>query len=314
MPYKRKRKRSFGRVTYRKRRRTSKKKKTPYIKPKKMGRRMTKSGMAVSQKNTYGLLKRHFGVFVANKILRATGPVNGSAGTTPIFRQWVRVKQCMGDVKVFTAWTPNPGVISQVYRANSTFDPDYATLGHQPRGRDAVECIYNRYLVLGCRITSRVWNKTKRDLMVLARNDIPSDDDQIDLDDDKPNDIIEKGLPYKVVPGVGDGVPYDVGSPVVYRTPKHGHAAYTTVSTYLNCLITNAPTSGIHPTDGEFDAPINTNPTAHMRLGIQVWNLNGEVDQTPLDAAEEVVFETKLEYDVVYFQPKAELFQSNSEI
>lgn len=40
-----------------------------------------------------------------------------------------------------------------VYRANSVFDPDHTGIGHQPMGFDQWAGIYNRYTVLGAKIT-----------------------------------------------------------------------------------------------------------------------------------------------------------------
>ncbi len=49
---------------------------------------------------------------------------------------------------------PGVGLISEyVYRANSVFDPDFTGVGHQPMGFDEWANIYNRYTVLGSRIT-----------------------------------------------------------------------------------------------------------------------------------------------------------------
>ncbi len=42
---------------------------------------------------------------------------------------------------------------STVFRANSIFDPDYSGVGHQPMGHDQWAAIYERYTVLGSKIT-----------------------------------------------------------------------------------------------------------------------------------------------------------------
>jgi len=41
------------------------------------------------------------------------------------------------------------------WRANSIYDPDYTSLGHQPRGHDQWELLYANYLVVGSRINIR---------------------------------------------------------------------------------------------------------------------------------------------------------------
>lgn len=46
-----------------------------------------------------------------------------------------------------------------VYRANSLHDPEYAVLGHQPRGYDQIMEFYKRYTVLSCKMTVKSqWN------------------------------------------------------------------------------------------------------------------------------------------------------------
>lgn len=40
-----------------------------------------------------------------------------------------------------------------VFRANSIYDPNYTGVGHQPRGRDEWALFYNKYVVLGSKIT-----------------------------------------------------------------------------------------------------------------------------------------------------------------
>lgn len=42
---------------------------------------------------------------------------------------------------------------SHVFRANSVYDPDYSTTGHQPMGFDQWALIYNKYTVVGSKIT-----------------------------------------------------------------------------------------------------------------------------------------------------------------
>lgn len=41
---------------------------------------------------------------------------------------------------------------TKTFRANSTHDPDYSGTGHQPRHRDALAAIYNRYVVVSSKI------------------------------------------------------------------------------------------------------------------------------------------------------------------
>lgn len=51
--------------------------------------------------------------------------------------------------------TLNPGLGTTAvhgFRANSIYDPDYSTVGHQPMGRDEWATFYDHYTVLGCTI------------------------------------------------------------------------------------------------------------------------------------------------------------------
>lgn len=51
------------------------------------------------------------------------------------------------------------GVLATHYfRANSLYDPDYTSAGHQPMGFDTMATMYNHYTVLGSKITVRVRN------------------------------------------------------------------------------------------------------------------------------------------------------------
>lgn len=45
------------------------------------------------------------------------------------------------------------GLATQVFRANSLFDPNLTGIGHQPSNYDKVAGIYDRYTVLGAKIT-----------------------------------------------------------------------------------------------------------------------------------------------------------------
>lgn len=49
---------------------------------------------------------------------------------------------------------------SQVFRANSLFDPDFTGAGSQPRFYDQLSAVYGKYLVLGCKIRCDVINQS----------------------------------------------------------------------------------------------------------------------------------------------------------
>lgn len=52
---------------------------------------------------------------------------------------------------------PSAGMAQTIYRANSCFDPYQPTGGHQPMGYDQWSAIYEKYTVLGSKITMK-WN------------------------------------------------------------------------------------------------------------------------------------------------------------
>lgn len=53
--------------------------------------------------------------------------------------------------------TSTAGILnSQVFRANSIFDPDFTGIGTQPMGHDQWEVLFNRYKVLGARISLNI--------------------------------------------------------------------------------------------------------------------------------------------------------------
>lgn len=51
---------------------------------------------------------------------------------------------------------PGLGLATQLFRANSIFDPDLTGIGHQPYKHDTYAGIYNHYVVLGSMITVEV--------------------------------------------------------------------------------------------------------------------------------------------------------------
>lgn len=57
--------------------------------------------------------------------------------------------------QTITVDAPIGGHGSHVFRANSVFDPDYTSLGHQPMGFDQWANIYTRYTVVGAKMTVR---------------------------------------------------------------------------------------------------------------------------------------------------------------
>lgn len=50
------------------------------------------------------------------------------------------------------------------YRGNSINDPNSTGSGHQPMGHDQFSLMYNRYLVLGSKITLRIWCNKNKDM------------------------------------------------------------------------------------------------------------------------------------------------------
>jgi len=46
---------------------------------------------------------------------------------------------------------------SAYFKANGLFDPDYTGAGHQPLGFDQINLLYNKYIVVGSRITAQFW-------------------------------------------------------------------------------------------------------------------------------------------------------------
>lgn len=53
----------------------------------------------------------------------------------------------------FTQTTGSGTIVSQVYRANSCYDPDFSNAGHQPMGFDDMMNLYTNCTVIGSRIT-----------------------------------------------------------------------------------------------------------------------------------------------------------------
>lgn len=55
-------------------------------------------------------------------------------------------------VEQFTLDPSSTVSVSQVFRANSLFDPNYTGVGHQPSNFDRLASLYDRYTVLGAKI------------------------------------------------------------------------------------------------------------------------------------------------------------------
>lgn len=90
------------------------------------------SKRTVRKKKPYMARRRYKRRSRTTTVVRARGPV------AP--RTIVRLKYDQS----FTITTP---VFDQIFRLNSTFDPDFTGTGHQPYGRDTYASLYNRYRV-----------------------------------------------------------------------------------------------------------------------------------------------------------------------
>lgn len=62
------------------------------------------------------------------------------------------------------------------FRANSIFDPDFTGVGHQPLGHDQMAALYNRYIVIGSKITCKFWSDTTSSNQTAAVGIMANDD------------------------------------------------------------------------------------------------------------------------------------------
>lgn len=61
--------------------------------------------------------------------------------------------------------------VTNVFRANSVFDPDFTGGGHQPRGFDQMAVLFNKYTVVGSKITaSYMSDNTAGDKYIIGIN------------------------------------------------------------------------------------------------------------------------------------------------
>jgi len=80
-----------------------------------------------------------------------TGTAIAGASTTPVpKRMLVKARYC--DAIVLNA--PNSGTAHHTFCANGIFDPDQTGTGHQPLGHDQWSQFYEKYTVLGSKITA----------------------------------------------------------------------------------------------------------------------------------------------------------------
>lgn len=76
--------------------------------------------------------------------------------------------------------TSTNGIIAEyIFRANSIHDPNFSGVGHQPMGHDQMATLYNKYIVLGSKITIQVYgtNTGSQGIMaglMLSKNSNPT--------------------------------------------------------------------------------------------------------------------------------------------
>lgn len=87
---------------------------------------------------------------------------------------------------------PSAGTLAtHVFRANSIYDPNYTSLGHQPMNTDLWAQLYNHYTVVGAKITLHVHNAAGSGSDGLLAGVILTDDATYSVD---PVTIMEQGL------------------------------------------------------------------------------------------------------------------------
>lgn len=79
---------------------------------------------------------------------RLTGPVPNSKLVKLRYVQSVSIDPTAGNSGTYT------------FSANSIYDPNKSNLGHQPYGHDTLETLYDRYTVVGSRITAEFTSTT----------------------------------------------------------------------------------------------------------------------------------------------------------
>lgn len=77
-------------------------------------------------------------------------------------------------VDTYTLTSTTGSMATQIWRANSLFDPDETGVGHQPLYRDEYAGIYNHYVVLGSKITAYVCNVSSGSALTVG---LTGDDD-----------------------------------------------------------------------------------------------------------------------------------------
>lgn len=85
-----------------------------------------------------------------NRYEPATIPMN--FGKNIGFPQQIKVR--MKYVDEFVLSSTAGSTATQTFRMNSIFDPDYTGVGHQPYGHDQWTPLYNKYTVLGSKLTA----------------------------------------------------------------------------------------------------------------------------------------------------------------
>jgi hypothetical protein len=162
--------------------------------------------------------------------------------------------------------TAGAGIIVQVFRLNSLFDPDRTNAGHQPRGFDQLAALYNRY---------RVFGVSYRIVVATAGTDI---------------------LAVGVCPRNGTASPSALGDTV--EQPFGNFAplsAYqrANLTGYIDLAKVNGKTRSAYADDDTTGAEVSTNPTEAIDLNIIVESLTASAGTTM-----RAIFE--LEFDVEF--------------
>lgn len=156
--------------------------------------------------------------------------------------------------------------LSQTYRANSLYDPDYTGVGVQPKGFDQLAALYGSYRVRACKLEVDAFNNKNTPLIVGI---YASMDPAITVNAD--DLICEPYVKHKVLAPVGSG----------------------TANAKMSLYMSTSRLTGDKVTDDQYESAISTNPATPW-----YWHVVG-LDAT--GSSVNVQYSAKLTFYVDFF-------------
>lgn len=161
---------------------------------------------------------------------------------------------------------------SQLWRANSLFDPNQTGVGHQPLGFDQLSALYNQYRVYGCKYRITFHNQNTANLINVAV-------------------VKKKDNSVSTVFSTIEEKPYAQTDMLNISLGSHSSRTFTG---YASCARMLGVTKNTYNADDQFTAAVTANPTANPTIQCYVHEIAGLTGYN-------VHVDVQLEYYCVFF-------------